>query len=154
MRRGDVDAGRAAQFADGEAERGRGLDAVEQIGFDAVAGEHLGYAAHELIGPVAGVTAERDRRVLKGAVKVIRKTLRSLADGIDVQPVGAETELATQAAGAKLKIAKKRICLSRLIQCKELSLIGACHTRQPFIKSKLYLISYQFNSSCIFGVHN
>lgn len=112
---GDVDAGRAAQLADGETQRGGGLDAIEQIGFDSVAGENLSDSTHELLGTVTGVTAKRDRRVPKGAIQVIRQALRSLADGIDVQAVGAEAELAAQAAGAKLKVAKKRICLCRLI---------------------------------------
>lgn len=115
VRRGDVDAGRAAQLADGETQRGGGLDAIEQIGFDSVAGEHLGDSAHKLLGTVTGIAAERDGRVPKGAIQVIRQALRSLADDIDVQAVGAEAELAAQAAGAKLKIAKKRICLCRLI---------------------------------------
>lgn len=115
VRRGDVDAGRAAQLADGETQRRGGLDALEQIGLDAVAGEHLSHPAHKLLGTVAGVTAKCDHRVPKGAIQVIRQALRSLADGIDVQAVGAETELAAQAAGAKLKVAKKRICLCRLI---------------------------------------
>ena len=109
VRRGDVDAGRTIQLADGETQRGRGLDAIEQIGSDAVAGEHLGDAAHKLLGTVTGVTTKCDRRVLKGAIQVIRQALRSLADSIDVQMVGAEPELAAQAAGAERQLAEERI---------------------------------------------
>ena len=115
VRSGDVDAGRAAQGADCEAERGRGLDAFEQIGFDSVAGEHPSDTSHELLRPMTCIATKCDRRVLKSAIQVILQALRSLADGIDVQTVGAETELAAQAAGAKLKVAKKRICLCRPI---------------------------------------
>lgn len=105
----DVDAGRAAQLADGETQRRCGLDAIEQIRPDSVAGEHLGDAAHKLLGPMTGIPAKCDRRVLKSAIQVIRQTLRSLADGIDVQTVGAEPELAAQAAGAERQLAKERI---------------------------------------------
>ncbi len=105
----DVDAGRAIQLANGETQRGRGLDALEQIGFNSVASEHLSDTSRELLRPMTRIAAKCDSRVLKGVIQVIRQTLRSLADGIDVQTVGTEAQLAAQAASAKCKAAKKRI---------------------------------------------
>lgn len=58
------------------------LDATEEIGFDAVAGEHFGDASHELLGPMTRIAAKCDCQVLKGAIQVIRQALRSLADGV------------------------------------------------------------------------
>ena len=101
VRRGDVDAGRTAQGADGEAECGRGLNALEQIRLDSVFGENLSDSTHKLLGTVTGIAAEGDGRVLKGAIQVIRQALRSLTDGIDVQTVGPETDFAAQSTGAK-----------------------------------------------------
>ena len=74
------------------------------------AGEHLGYAAHELLGTVTGIAAERYRRVIKGVIKVVRKTLCGLAYGIDIQTVGSESELATQSAGSESQLSEKGIC--------------------------------------------
>lgn len=106
---GDVDAGRAAQLADGETQRGGGLDAIEQIGFDSVAGENLSDSTHKLLGTVTGIAAKGDGRVLKGAIQVIRQALRSLADGIDVQTVGSETEPATKTTGTEGQLTKEGI---------------------------------------------
>lgn len=94
VRRGDVDAGRAAQLADGETQRGSGLDAIEQIRPDSVAGEHLGDSTHKLLGTVTCIPAKRNGRPIKRVIQVIGKTLRGLTDGIDIKPVGTESELA------------------------------------------------------------
>lgn len=94
VRRGNVDAGRAAQLADGETQRGGGLDAIEQIRPDPVAGEHLGDSTHKLLGTVTRIPAKRNRRPIKRVIQIIGKTLRGLTDGIDIKPVGTESELA------------------------------------------------------------
>lgn len=94
VRSGDVDAGRAIQLADGETQCGRGLDALKQIGFNAVACEHLSHPTHKLLGTVTRIPAKRNRRPIKRVIQVIGKTLRGLTDGIDIKPVGTESELA------------------------------------------------------------
>ena len=77
-----------------ETQRGSGLDAIEQIRPDSVAGEHLGDSTHKLLGTVTCIPAKRNGRPIKRVIQVIGKTLRGLTDGIDIKPVGTESELA------------------------------------------------------------
>lgn len=109
VRRGDVDAGGATELADGETQRGGGLDALEKIGFDAVAGEHLGDTAHELLGTVTRIPAKRNGRPIKRVIQVIGKTLCSLANGIDVQAVGTKAEPAAKTTGSESQLTKEGI---------------------------------------------
>ena len=94
VRRGDVDAGRAAQLADGEAECGRGLNALEQIRLDSVSSENFSDSTHKLLGTVTRIPAKRNGRPIKRVIQVIGKTLCGLTDGINIKPVGTESELA------------------------------------------------------------
>ena len=90
----DVDAGRAAQLADCETQRGGGLDTIEQIRLDSVSSENLSDSTHKLLGTVTRIPAKRNGRPIKRVIQVIGKTLRGLTDGIDIKPVGTESELA------------------------------------------------------------
>ena len=95
------DARGGAQVTHGKGERGHRLDARIHVDVDAVGRKHGGRHALEVLALQAGVTRERDRGVLVVGVEVVGHALGGLGHHVDVHAVGADTQDAAQAGGAK-----------------------------------------------------
>ena len=106
VRCGDHHARLALEFADREAQLGRGAQCVEQIDREAVRGENIGHALGEQARIVAAVVphGHADRLAREVLLQVVRKTLRRSAHRIDVHPVGTHAHDAAQTARTKLEV--------------------------------------------------
>ena len=113
----------ASQITRAKADCGRRHDAREHVGFHAVGCEHLSCAADELFALVAAVAPDHDGRVLVVCNQVIRKTLGSASNRINVHAVGACTDDAAQAGGTKLEV---------LVECFDCRLFIVAHGFELF----------------------
>ena len=110
MAGGDIDAGDAAVFPDGEGELRGGAQGFEDANGDAVARHDAGGLPGKLVGVVAAV--EADGHALPGALRSLGqddlgKGLGGVADDVDVHLVQAHAHGAPQPGGAELQRGKK-----------------------------------------------
>ena len=109
MAGGDAHARAAPEIPDGPRERRGRFQARIQAGGDAVGGQHASRLPREQLALVAAVVRNRNLFRQIGGVEVIGQSLRGLAHGVEVHPVGSRSDHAAQAAGSEGQIAVEAV---------------------------------------------
>ena len=124
MAGGDADACAAAVVPNRPAQCRGGLQTGIDVRLDAVSSQNSRRFFCEHIALDAAVVADGNFFRQVRSVQVVGKTLRRLADVVDVHPIGACADDPTQTAGAEFQLPVKTVGDGILVACDALQLLG------------------------------
>ena len=105
----DVYTGAATQIAHAKAACWRGNGTRVNVGAHAVGSKDTGDRLYKDLSHIPAIARDAHAGVVIVRIEIIGETLRRLAHGVDVHPIGASADNTAQSSCAKGELAPKRI---------------------------------------------